>query len=49
VDVDETTPDHHDSFSFPRLPHSQNMPEKWPTNSRPCLGILTYIRCCVLD
>ncbi|XP_051194113.1 MLO-like protein 9 [Lolium perenne] len=28
VDVDETTPDHHDSFSFPRLPHSQNMPAK---------------------
>ena len=28
VDVDTATPDHHDSFSFPRLPHTQNVPEK---------------------
>ncbi|CAM0956337.1 unnamed protein product [Alopecurus aequalis] len=28
VDVDTATPDHHDGFSFPRLPHSQNVPEK---------------------
>jgi mlo protein len=28
VDVDDATPDHHDSFSFQRLPHSQNVPEK---------------------
>ncbi|KAK1695672.1 hypothetical protein QYE76_012369 [Lolium multiflorum] len=34
VDVDAATSDHHDSFSFPRLPHSQNVPR----NDQPLVG-----------